>query len=197
MENLKIHKRFVPHPKGSKAGDFFESAVFIITGIICLPFLLVAWLIMLLSNAQAEKNYIKEKPIANWILIDTPGDFQFSLLYEPIDSSSISEAAAGFFDNEQLFIYEIVPPIKFFNGYFTSFKIEQLDGLFIQKVFFDEKPEEIVSMPLYFFNYQTAEAEEIHDLKEYILSDTKGNPNDFSFTASGEQHDIEIRITRS
>ena len=197
MRNLKIHKRLVPHPKSSKAGDFFGSAAFIIIGIACIPLILIAWVITLLSNSLTEKNHIKKEPGDNWFLIDTPGDFEFSLICVPIDSSSVSEAVAGFFDNEQLFLYETVPPIEFFDDYFTTFKIEQPDGMFIQKALFDKELEEIVAMPLYFFDYQTIEAEEIHDLKEYVLLDTKGSPRDFLFTASGEQHDLEIRITRS
>lgn len=197
MNNLKIHKKIVPHVEGSKAGDFLESAAFIVFSILCSPLILIAWLTMLASNARAEKIFVNKELINNSFLIDTPGDCKFTLLYEPIDASSISEAAAGFFDTEQLHIYETVPPIKFFAGYFTSFKIEQPDGIFVQKIFFDKKLEEVISMPLYFFDYQTAETEEIHDLKDYVLSDSKGNPNNFLLTASSEEHDLEIRIIRS
>jgi hypothetical protein len=197
MNNLKIHKKIVPHVEGSKAGDFLESAAFVVVGILCSPLILIAWLAIVASNAQAEKISVSKELTKNWFLIDTPGDFEFTLRYEPIDPGSISEAAAGFFDIEQLHLYETVPPIKFFDGYFTSFKIEQSDGIFVQKVFFDKELEEVISMPLYFFDYQTTEAEEIHDLKDYVLSDSKGNPNDFLLTASGEEHDLEIRITRS
>jgi hypothetical protein len=52
-------------------------------------------------------------------------------------------------------------------------------------------------MPLCFFDYQTATFEEIHDLKDYVLDVIKGNEKNLLFTASGEEHDLEIRILRS
>lgn len=197
MKNLIIHKKIVLHSKSSKGGGFFASAVFIIVCILCSPLILVVWLAMLLSNAQSEKNFIKKESIDNWFLIDISIYAGFSLSYTLIDPSSISEAATGFFEYEQLYIYKTVPHINFFAGYFTDFKMEQPDGIFVQKVYFNDTLEEIVSMPLFFFNYQTAEAKEIHDLKEYVLLDRKGNLNDFLITASGEEHDLEIRIIRS
>lgn len=179
MKNLTIHKRIVPHVEGSKVGDFLESAALIVVGILCSPIILIVWLTMQLSNYKAEKNFIKKEPIDNWFLIDTPGDIDFSLSYTTIDSGSVSEAAAGFFDNEQLYIYRTIPTVEFFEGYFTGFRLEQPAGIFLQKICFDDTLEEVVSMPLYFFDYQTAAFEKIHDLKDYVLYVFKGNKKIF------------------
>ena len=197
MKNLTVHKKIVPHTEGSKVGDSLESAALVVVGILCSPIILIAWLAMLAANAQAEKNFIRKESIDNWFLIDTPRDIDFSLSYTTIDPTNVSETATGYFDNEQLYLYKTIPSIGFFEGYFTNFRMEQPDGIFVQKIHFDDTLEEIVSMPLYFFDYQTAVVEEIHDLKEYILSDSKGNSNDFLLTASGEEHDLEIRVIRS
>jgi hypothetical protein len=201
MKDLTIHKRIVPHAEGSKAGDFLESAALVVVGILCSPIILIVclivWLATQLSDYQAEKNFIKKEPIDNWFLVDTPGDIDFSLSYTAIDSGSVSEAAAEFFDNEQLYLYRAVPPVKFFEGYFTKFRLEQPAGIFVQKIYFNDTLEEVVSMPLYFFDYQTAAFEEIHDLKDYILDVIKGNEKNLLLTASGEEHDLEIRIIRS
>jgi hypothetical protein len=52
-------------------------------------------------------------------------------------------------------------------------------------------------MPLYFFCYETEEAEEIMDLKEYVITDTKGGANDFILSAGGEDDELELRFTKS
>lgn len=198
MKNLTIHKKIIPHVEGSKVGDFLEPVALVVVGILCSPIILIVWLATQLSNYQAEKSFIKKELIDNWFLLDTPGDIDFSLSCTTIDSSSVSETAAGFFDNEQLYLYKASPFTEFFVGYFTSFRMQWPDGIFIQKIYFDNKLEEVISMPLYFFNYQTSEAKEIHDLKEYVLSDViKGNENNLLFTASNEEHELEIRIVRS
>jgi hypothetical protein len=197
MKNLTICKEIIPHTEDSKTGDFLESAALVVVGILCSPIILIAWLAMQLSNYQADKNFIRKESIDNWFLVDTPGDIDFSLSYTTISSGSVSEAAAGFFDNEQLYIYRTAPTVEFFEGYFTNFRLEQPAGIFLQKICFNDTLEEVVSMPLCFFDYQTATFEEIHDLKDYVLDVIKGNEKNLLFTASGEEHDLEIRILRS
>ncbi|MGI4867047.1 MAG: hypothetical protein ACRYFZ_24230 [Janthinobacterium lividum] len=177
----------------SKVSDFFIKSFLITLGIICIPLILVAWLAMLISNALQSKG--QQPSQDGWFGLNTPSDIP--LLYKSLDATSISDAAASYFDIEQLTLYKAEPAIEFFNGYFTSFRVQRNDGIFVQKVYFDKNLEEILSMPLYFFNYQTKEVEEIHyDLKDYTL-DTKGSANDFLLTASGEHQDLEIRIIKS
>ncbi len=176
----------------SKVSDFFIKAIFITLGIICIPLILVAWLAMLISNAlQAEEQQPSHE---GWFKLDTPSSI--SLLYKSLDAASVSDATVGYFDIERLTLYKAEPEIEFFNGYFTSFRVQRNDGIFVQKVYFDNKLGEVLSMPLYFFNYQNKEVEEIHDdLKDYNL-DTKGTANDFLLTASGEHQDLEIRVIK-
>lgn len=59
----------------------------------------------------------------------------------------------------------------------------------MQKVNFDATLSEVVSMPLYFFNYVTQEAEELMDLKGYRLCATK-HLNHFTIVATSEE-DVE------
>jgi hypothetical protein len=56
--------------------------------------------------------------------------------------------------------------------------------------------EEVQTMPLYFFNYETLVAEEIADLKDYEI-DSKGNPDYFIITATGEENEIQILLTNT
>jgi len=196
MKNLKIHKKIVPLEELSNTSDFFTTALIIIICLLGIPLILIAWLAILLSNAWAAKRHPVKQLTDGWLNIETDAALKIGLSYRSIDAASVSDAAAGYFDTEHLNLYRTVPKLDFFTGYFTSFKIELPDGIFVQKIYFDDTLEEVLSSPLYFFSYQTTEAEEIHDLKDYVLLDTKGSPTDFLLTASGEQHDAEIRITR-
>jgi hypothetical protein len=196
MANLKIHKRIIYREETTKSHDFLSKALFITLGIICLPLILIAWLAVNLSNALTASKLQESQATANWLDIPLPPYFGLILSYKSINAASISDAAAGYFDTETLILYKAEPYAAFFAGYFTSFKVEATDGIFLQKVYFDDKLAEVVSSPLYFFSYWTGIAEEIHDFKDYILLDTKGSSTDFLLTASGEQHDLEIRISR-
>lgn len=123
-------------------------------------------------------------------------DFKLTLRYQFVHTATISDAAAGYFDMQPLLCYQADPPLPFFEGYFSDFRLERADGLFVQKVYFDATFENVLSMPLYFFSYQSQEAEELVELKDYTL-ETKGNTNDFLLTASGENDDLLIHIVKS
>ena len=198
MKYSTINKKIIPTQEqeatiASKISNFCIKSLLIAIGIICIPLILVAWITMVISNALQPKG--QQPSQEGWFKLNTPSNI--SLLYKSLDATSISNVAAGYFDIEQLTLYKAEPAIEFFNGYFTSFRVQRNDGIFVQKVFFDKKLEGVLSMPLYFFNYQTKEIEEIHDdLKDYNL-DTKGNANDFLLIASGEHQDLEIRIIKS
>jgi hypothetical protein len=196
MANLKVHKRIIYHEEATKSHDSLAKALFITLGIICIPLILVAWAAMNLFNALTGNKFQESQSIDDWFDIPLSPSLGLILSYKSIDAASISDAAAGYFDTEVLRLYKAEPYVAFFAGYFTSFKVEATDGIFLQKVYFDNKLEEVVSSPLYFFSYWTGTAEEIHDFKDYVLLDTKGSSTDFLLTASGEQHDLEVRISR-
>jgi hypothetical protein len=130
---------------------------------------------------------------------DVPNRY-FTLRYQYIMGEEISVGACDYFgDEEPLMRYQTEPKISFFEGYFSNFKIERPDGIFVQKVNFNTDLSGIETMPLYFFNYATGKAEEIHDLKDYAL-DTKGSSSRFIIMASGledDMRDLEIEITVS
>ena len=80
--------------------------------------------------------------------------------------------------------YQATPAVPFFDGYFTAFRVERTDGLFLQSVHFDASFEQVLAMPLCFFRYQTQEAEELFDLQAYSLD------------GDGEQQEVQIRIVK-
>ena len=90
-------------------------------------------------------------------------------------------------------IFNSEPPNPFFEGYFTNLKIERADGIFLQKVIQDENKKEIDSLPLFFFNYATQNAERILDLKGYEI-DLIGNADDFILDATGKEENLQIRL---
>lgn len=127
---------------------------------------------------------------------DVPNGY-FTLRYQYVMGEEISVGACDYFgDEEPLTLYQTEPKISFFEGYFSNFRIERIEGIFVQKVNFNTDLSGIETMPLYFFNYATREAEEIHDLKDYAL-DTKGSSNRFIIMANGledDMRDLEIEI---
>jgi hypothetical protein len=60
--------------------------------------------------------------------------------------------------------YQAAPALPFFIGYFTALKVAGVDGVFVQKISVDAELTEVVAMPLYFFRFQTHEAEKLLDL---------------------------------
>jgi len=127
---------------------------------------------------------------------DVPNKY-FTLRYQYVMGEEISVKACDYFgDDEPLILYRTEPKISFFEGYFSNFKIERIGGIFVQKVNFTTDLSGTETMPLYFFNYATREAEEIHDLKDYAL-DTKGSSSRFIIMANSledDMRDLEIEI---
>jgi hypothetical protein len=194
MEGLTIRKKVMPRvTQGTNWFDDIIGYVFLaVLAVIAIPFLLVAWIFVIVADLF-DRRKPKVPAEANQLKISTP---LFTLHYEYIRAGAISEAAEEYFDDELLIRYRTEPGISFFEGYFSDFKIERASGLFTQKVNFNTALTEVVSMPLYFFNYATREAVEIHDFKEYSL-DTKGGPNNFKIIASSledDGEDLEIEI---
>lgn len=192
-----IRKKVTPpaSPSGGLA-TMLGFALVVVVALVAIPFLLVAWLIGAITGAFNEPKPTGPRTLATY---EVPNTF-FSLHYQYVLGKEISEAAKDYFgDDEPLILYRAAPKISFFAGYFSGFKLERPGGIFAQKVYFNTELTEIVSMPLYFFNYATREAEEIHDFKDYDL-DAKGGSNSFKIIASsleddGEDMEVEINIT--
>jgi hypothetical protein len=197
MKGLTIRKKVTP-PASSSGGlaTILGFALVVVVALVAVPFLLVAWLIGAITGAFNEPKPIEPRAPATH---EVPNTF-FSLHYQHVLGEEIPEAAKDYFgDDEPLMLYKAEPEISFFEGYFSNFKIERPGGIFVQKVTFNTELTEIVSMPLYFFNYATREAEEIHDFKDYDL-DARGGPNSFKIIASsledgGEDLEVEINLT--
>lgn len=99
------------------------------------------------------------------------------------------------YEERGIMIFKTNPYLIFFDGYFTDFKVERDDGIFLQKVIFDINNQEILSAPLFFFKYEDQKTEEIVDLFGYEF-DSKGNPNDFLLSAYGKDQNLEVRLTK-
>ena len=176
--------------------DTLIGCLIFVTILVAIPFLLVGLLISLLRDKLAPEDQATHDEAVPIIMHDVPNGY-FTLRYQYIMGEEISVGACDYFgDDEPLILYRIEPKISFFEGYFSNFKIERTSGIFIQKVNFTTDLSGIETMPLYFFNYATGEAEEIHDLKDYAL-DIKGSSNRFIIMANGledDMRDLEIEI---
>ncbi len=160
-------------------------------GILSLPLILIFWIGAMILNLLPSR---KAVTVANeWQTIVS--DNHWILKFRWINADDLTDYLHGYFDIQPLIEYRSDPEIDFFQGYFTDFRIERTDGIFVQKVNHDPIKEEVTSLLLCFFNYQTKEVEEIKDLKDYEL-DTKGNPDDFMISAIGDGHELQIRLKR-
>jgi len=163
----------------------------IIVGLCLLPLLLVIMLFGAIYNVIMPTR--KKNEVPPWINI--PTNSEINIQYKLGDFDNLPEFLQEYFEERGLFVYETDPNIDFFEGYFTDFKVERSDGIFVQKVIFDEINQVIQSAPLFFFKYKTQELEEIKDLRDYEI-DSKGNPDDFMISAYGEDENFEIRLTK-
>jgi hypothetical protein len=192
MKGLTITRKLLSSEE-NKVDELLPTALLILVAVICLPLILAGWGYMLFYNYLTAKKAGKYDPEA-WYTINK--STSFIIKRKAVSAASISDAAASWFDTELLMLYRTEPESNFFTGYFTNFSVNRIDGIFVQKVFFNDELE-VDSMPLYFFCYETEEAEEIMDLKEYVITDTKGGANDFILSAGGEDDELELRFTKS
>jgi hypothetical protein len=201
MKGPTIHKKITSTASRRNSGltDTLIGCLIFVAILVALPFLLFGLLISFIRDKLAPKDQATHDEAVPIIMHDVPNGY-FTLRYQYIMGEEISVGACDYFgDDEPLILYRTEPKISFFEGYFSNFKIERIDGIFIQKVNFNTDLSRIETMPLYFFNYATKEAEEIHDLKDYAL-DIKGGSNRFIIMANGLEDDIqdlEIEITVS
>ena len=197
MEGLTISRKVYPTKGKDKIGDFFSSAfgilLIVAACVVVIPLGLALWLIMSIYNFLKPYSENQKPTEEKWNVVEAP--FPLEISYKYIDAATVSSAASGYFDSQPLTVFQVAPETTFFAGYFSDFVVERTDGLFVQKVCFNATMEEVLSMPLYFFEYETMTAEEIADLKDYEI-DSKGKPHDFIITATSEKDEIQIRLTR-
>ena len=191
MKGLKIYIREIKPNTDSKWVDYPLMGLLIIVGLCLLPILIVLWGIGIIYNLLFTSSEIIVEN--SWNEIRTGADFELRHKWANVDE--LPDFICRHFDPKPLIEFGTNPRIDFFEGYFTNFKVERTDGIFIQKVVPNESNDKIQSLPLYFFNYLTKEVDEIKDLYGYEL-DTKGNPNDFMISAIGKEREYEIRLIK-
>jgi len=191
MKGLRIDIKKVQPQTGSKWIDYPLIGILILIGLCLLPLLIVFWIFGILINLLNPNKSIQFEN--NWNRIMT-GTNQ-SISYKWVNVDDMPEYVYKYFDTQPLIMFDTNPHLEFFDGYFTDFKVERDDGLFIQKVIRNDETKEIKALPLYFFNYSTLGIQEIKDLKEYEI-DSKGNPDDFMISAIGEEGELEIRLRK-
>ncbi|MBL3659020.1 hypothetical protein [Fulvivirga sediminis] len=191
MKRLRIDIKKVQPRTGSKWIDYPLIGILILIGLCLLPLLIVFWIFGILINLLNPNKSIQFEN--NWNKIIT-GTNQ-SISYKWVNVDDMPEYVYKYFDTQPLLMFNTNPHLEFFDGYFTDFKVERDDGLFIQKVIRNDETKEIKALPLYFFNYSTLDIKEIKDLKGYEI-DSKGNPNDFLVSAIGEEGELEIRLIK-
>lgn len=191
MKGLKIEIKNIQQRTGSKWIGYPVIGLFILIGLCLLPLLIMFWIFGTIYNLITPN-----KPIENeypWKVIKTGTDHLIRYKWANVDD--MPEYIYKYFDTQPLLIFDTNPKVGFFEGYFTAFKVERSDGIFLQKVIQDNEKDEIKALPLYFFNYTTQELNKIKDLKGYEI-DSKGSPNDFIISAVAEEDEFEIRIRK-
>jgi hypothetical protein len=198
MQGVAISRKVFPTKSKDKVGDFFTYVfgipLIVAACLVIIPLGLVLWLIISIYNYLAPRDENQQHVEEKWNVVETA--FPIEIGYKYVDAATASGAASGYFDSQPLMVFKVAPENSFFAGYFSDFVVERTDGLFVQKVCFDAAMEEVQTMSLYFFKYETQVAEEIADLKDYEIN-SKGNSDDFIITATGEEDEIQIRLTNT
>jgi len=192
MEGLTIRKKATPQVSSTATSptDIAIGFLIFVVLLVTIPFLLIGLLIVILRDKFAPPKLAKPIEPRPIIMHEVPNDL-FSLHYHYVMGDEISEGACDYFgDDEPLIIYQPGTSNDFFKGYFSDFKIEYPQGIFVQRVNFNSTLTEVESMPLYFFNYTTKESEELLDLKGYTLY-TKEQPNYFTIIATNQEDNVE------
>lgn len=191
MKGLRIDIKKVQPQTGSKWIGYPIIGILILIGLCLLPLLIVFCIFGIIYNILAPNKPIQFEN--NWNRIRTGNNLSVS--YKWVNVDDMPEYVYKYFDSQPLIMFDTNPHLEFFHGYFTDFKIERDDGLFIQKVIRNDETKEINALPLYFFNYSTLDIKEIKDLKGYEI-DSRGNPDDFMISALGENGELEIRLRK-
>lgn len=190
--HLSIKKTALTSGSGEPTASSNWDGLFILiilVGLCLIHIFIIIGVMMALYHFIAPK---KERTVENpWLVIHAETGFE--LRYQSVELENIPECIGRHFDEAPIFIFETNPKTVFFEGYFTSFTIEQPDGIFVQKIILNPNGDAVQAAPLYFFNYSTQETEELMDLNGYEL-DFRGNADDFIIQAYNNNESMEIRI---
>lgn len=192
MKGLTISIKQLKAKKQAGWMDSILLFLLILIGIVLLPLFLIFWLIKSFINLVFNSNSVE---VSNSVWLKMASSKEIDISYRYLLSEEIPECLLDFCEDQGLMNFKTVPEIPFFEGFFSDFKIERDDGLFVQKVILDELQTTIESAPLFFFKYCDQSFEEIIDLLGYEI-DTKGNPFDFVIKAQNENKHIEVRLTK-
>ncbi|MDF1695573.1 MAG: hypothetical protein P1U56_07060 [Saprospiraceae bacterium] len=168
---------------------FLGILVVILGAIIFLPLFILALVAIGLYNLIFKINSKEESN--SWINVEENG--ALSIQYKWIFAEDQPDYLSGYFEESSVLIFKSQPHINFFEGYFTDFKIERKDGLFLQKIVVNNRCDTIIALPLYFFQYESQEIKEIIDLEGYEI-DVRGGAEDFLILAEGKEDKLEIHI---
>ncbi|UOG73594.1 hypothetical protein MTX78_15855 [Hymenobacter tibetensis] len=189
MEGVSITRKLTSSNNSSTVEDALVVTLVVAIGLVLLPIALLVLVCLWVRDVILPAKVPASDTVEEWYTLEIRPTF--ALRYKTVYAADISDAAEGYFEDEPLVLYQTEPSVPFFEGYFTDFRVARADGVFVQKILFDAQLEDINAMPLYFFAYQTQEAEELIDLQDYEL-DTKGNPSNFLITALGEHDEVTI-----
>ena len=191
MKKLKIDIKRIETKSTSKWSSYTMFSILIVCGLVVMPILVALWVIKLVYNFVISKENTENEGLWNSIVTGT--DLELKYKYARVDD--LPDFVYEYFDAEPSILFDSEPNLEFFKGYFTDFRVVQNDGIFIQKVILNKENDEIISLPLYFFNYELREMTLVKDLKGYDI-DTIGSPDDFIIRAIGEGGELEIKVTK-
>jgi hypothetical protein len=191
MEKLKFEIKEIVRKPSTKWIQYPIIGGVMILVLLMIPLLLVFWLLGNIYNLLASGKRKKHENL--WFPVVTQTDLELEC--QCIGQGDLPDFIYEYFEGEPIVLFKSNPKLEFFQGYFADFRIEQYDGIFIQKVILNQSEDEIISLPLYFFEYASKKAILIRDLKGYDI-DAKGGSDDFIISAIGEENELEIRFTK-
>ncbi|MBB3697052.1 hypothetical protein KMW28_21595 [Flammeovirga yaeyamensis] len=191
MKNLKIHINKIPIlTKSSKWADFLVFGVASIIIIILLPIILIVGLYSFLNKLFSKKSdfnpYDWNTEINNEFL---------EIKWKYCEAEKLPKVLSEKLEENNIGKYASSKDSDFFDGYFTDFRQEIIEGVFVQKVELNSDEKEIIKMPLYFYEFESGQTKEIQDFKEYSL-DLKGGADEFMIYGFGNDEEIQITIKR-
>jgi len=192
MEGLNI---YINKMRSSQQSGLLRGLVMlliIIFGLLLLPLLILFVFFGAIYNflRPSKRNY---NNIPSTFLVQNSADLEIE--YKWLKPDDVPEKLLSIYEERGIMIFKTNPYLIFFDGYFTDFKVERDDGIFLQKVILDTSKQEIISAPLFFFRYEDLKIEEIVDLYGYEF-ESKGNPDDFLICVYGKDQNFEVRLTK-
>jgi len=188
--HIKTHK--FPTESKNVIVSFFTTLFLIVIVILFIPIILLAIIYYFFKGHLSKTDSIDENN-TEWANLKTNSQLTLKTKYVNVDD--VPDFIYDYFDPNPMSIYKSSPPIRELDGYFTEFKVERSDGIFLQKVETDTERKEVISAHLIFLNYKTLEIEYIMDLLGFEIM-TKGKPNDFILTAFDDEQEHEIHLVQ-